>query len=60
MEEALYLSEICKEVTIIHRSEKFRGDQSLIDDISSKKNIKCGSLRTMIRKPFGAMVSGFA
>ena len=41
MEEALYLSEICKEVTIIHRSEKFRGDQSLIDDISSKKNIKC-------------------
>ena len=41
MEEALYLSDICKSVTIIHRSETFRADQSLIDEVLAKKNIKC-------------------
>lgn len=41
MEEALYLSDICKSVTMIIRGDSFRGDQSLIDDINNKKNIKC-------------------
>lgn len=41
LEEALYLSDICKSVTIIHRSETFRGDRSLIDNVLSKSNIKC-------------------
>ncbi len=41
MEEALYLSEICKSVTMILRGDTFRGDQSLIDDIKNTKNIKC-------------------
>ena len=41
MEEALYLSDICKSVTMILRGEAFRGDQSLIDDVKNKKNIKC-------------------
>lgn len=41
LEEALYLSDICKSVTIIHRSETFRGDQSLVNNVLSKNNIKC-------------------
>lgn len=41
LEEALYLSDICKSVTIIHRSETFRGDRSLVDNVLSKSNIKC-------------------
>lgn len=41
MEEALYLADICKSVTMIIRGEELRGDQSLIDDINNKKNIKC-------------------
>ena len=41
MEEALYLADICKSVTMIIRGDTFRGDQSLIDDINNKKNIKC-------------------
>ena len=41
MEEALYLSDICKSVTMILRGDTFRGDQSLIDDVKNKKNIKC-------------------
>ena len=40
MEEALYLSDICKSVTMILRGDTFRGDQSLIDDVKNKKNIK--------------------
>ena len=41
LEEALYLSDICKKVTLIHRSNSFRGDQALINDVLNKKNIKC-------------------
>lgn len=41
LEEALYLSEICPQVTIIHRSEEFRGDKILVDEVLSKNNINC-------------------
>lgn len=41
LEEALYLSELCEQVTIIHHSEEFRGDESLINDVLNKNNIKC-------------------
>lgn len=41
MEEALYLSDICKNVTIINRNNEFKGEQTLIDSILSKNNINC-------------------
>ena len=41
MEEALYLSDICKSVTMIIRNDALMGDQALIDKINNKKNIKC-------------------
>ena len=41
MEEALYLADICKSVTMVIRGESLMGDQSLIDDINNKNNIKC-------------------
>ena len=41
MEEALYLADICKSVTMIVRNEELNGDQALIDGINQKKNIKC-------------------
>ena len=41
MEEALYLADICKSVTMIVRNDALMGDQALIDDINNKKNIKC-------------------
>lgn len=40
LEEALYLSKICKTVTILCRSEKLKGDSVLIDRIENTKNIK--------------------
>ena len=38
--ESLYLSNICKKVTIIIRRDNFTGDKYLIDRVSNKKNIK--------------------
>ena len=40
-EEALYLSNICKSVTMIVRSDSLKGDKTLIDKVLDKKNIKC-------------------
>ena len=40
LEEALYLSDICKSVIMIVRGEALRGDNSLIDEVLNKNNIK--------------------
>lgn len=37
--EALYLSDICKSVTILIRKNKFKAEQALIDKVSKKSNI---------------------
>lgn len=39
LEEALYLSKICKTVTIIHRGDAFTGDKTLADEVINKNNI---------------------
>jgi Thioredoxin reductase len=39
LEEALYLSKICKSVTIINRTENLRGDKILIDKVLNTDNI---------------------
>ena len=41
LEEALYLSEICPTVNLIVRSDKLKGEQTLITQILEKNNIKC-------------------
>ena len=40
LEEALYLSKICKSVTVLCRSERLKGDSVLIERIENAKNIK--------------------
>lgn len=40
LEESLYLSKICKSVTIINRQNSLRGDKILIDEVIKTKNIK--------------------
>ena len=40
LEESLYLSKICKSVTIINRQNSLRGDKILIDEVLKTKNIK--------------------
>lgn len=39
LEEALYLSKICSNVTLIHRRDIFTGPDSLISDVKSTDNI---------------------
>lgn len=39
LEEALYLSKICSSVTLIHRREDFRADNSLVDSVNMQENI---------------------
>jgi thioredoxin reductase (NADPH) len=39
-EESLYLSKICKKVTILNRSEKLRATKILQNEVFSKKNIE--------------------
>lgn len=41
LEEALYLSNICNNVTIVARGEKFRGEETLKNKVLEKNNIKC-------------------
>ena len=36
VEEALYLSNICRKVTLIHRRDKFRAEPILVDKLMSK------------------------
>lgn len=41
LEEALYLSNMCNNVTMIIRGDKLKGEQNLIDEVNNKNNIKC-------------------
>ncbi|MFT7244382.1 MAG: thioredoxin reductase (NADPH) [Candidatus Azotimanducaceae bacterium] len=40
LEEALYLSNIAAEVTLVHRRNEFRGEKILRDKVMAKENIK--------------------
>lgn len=40
LEDALYLSDICEKIYLIHRRDNFRGDNSTIDKMLDKNNIE--------------------
>lgn len=40
LDDALYLSDIASKVYLIHRREEFRGEESLINQLKTKKNIE--------------------
>lgn len=39
LEEALYLADICKSVTIIHRRQEFRAEEYIVNKVKSRENI---------------------
>lgn len=39
LEDAAFLASICNKVTIIHRRDRFRGEQHLVDELKSKENV---------------------
>lgn len=40
LEDALFLSNYCKEVYLIHRRDAFRGEQKLVDALEKRENVK--------------------
>lgn len=40
LEEALYLADICKSVTIVHRRQEFRAESFIVNNVMKKENIK--------------------
>ncbi|MGN0447757.1 MAG: NAD(P)/FAD-dependent oxidoreductase [Acutalibacteraceae bacterium] len=40
LHDALYLSEICRKVYLVHRRDTFRGEDSLVAQINEKENIE--------------------
>ena len=40
LHEALYLSDICEKVYLIHRRDEFRADAALVDKVKAKDNIE--------------------
>lgn len=40
LEEALYLSKMCSDVSLIHRRDEFRAENSMIEEVKSVDNIK--------------------
>ena len=41
IEDALYLSDTCHTVYLIHRRDKFKAEETLIEKLKEKNNIKC-------------------
>ena len=37
--EALYLSDICEKVILVHRNENIKAENVLVDKVKSRKNI---------------------
>ncbi len=40
LEEALYLADICKSVTIVHRRQEFRAEPYIVENVKKRENIK--------------------
>lgn len=40
VQDALYLSEICNKVYLVHRRNEFRGESTLVDKVKEKENIE--------------------
>lgn len=40
LEDALYLSDLCKKVYLIHRRDEFRGERKTLDELKKKKNVE--------------------
>lgn len=58
LESALYLSNLCKEVYILVRKDKFIGNKSLIDEVNEKENICIKFMTNIISVEGNDVVTG--
>ncbi len=40
LQDAVFLSDLCRKVTVIHRRDQFRGDPILVDTLKLRKNVE--------------------
>lgn len=52
LQDALFLAELCRHVTLIHRRNQFRGDPILVDRLKQKENVAV-FLDTVVTPPHG-------
>ncbi len=58
VEDAIYLSDICKSVTLVHRRDEFRAPKTRMDYLKSKDNVKLILNANLISINGGERVSG--
>lgn len=49
LQDALYLSEICNRVYLVHRRDEFRGESALVERVKAKENIEIVYDSTLVR-----------
>ena len=47
VEDAIFLTGICRKVTVIHRRDRFRAEQRLVDELKSKDNVELAMNKTV-------------
>ncbi|MDO4344886.1 MAG: FAD-dependent oxidoreductase [Eubacteriales bacterium] len=52
LDDALYLSGLCRKVYLIHRREEFRGNNAIVESLRKRKNVEF-LLKTSVREVYG-------
>ncbi len=58
VEDAIYLAGICKKVTIIHRRNRFRAEERLVQELKNKENVEFALEKTVVSVEGEKMVTG--
>lgn len=58
VEDAIYLAGICKKVTIIHRRNRFRAEERLVQELKNKDNVEFALEKTVASVEGEMMVTG--
>lgn len=58
VEDAIYLSGICRKVTVIHRRNRFRAEDKLVQELKSKENVAFALEKTVASVEGEKMVTG--
>jgi len=52
LQDALFLSDLCRQVTVIHRRDQFRGDPILVEQLKKRENVQF-VLETVVEELIG-------
>lgn len=58
LEDAIFLSDFCKKVTVIHRRDQFRGEEHLVNILKNKENVEFALNKTISKLIGDYAISG--